>query len=223
MKSDLLIQQDVVDELKWAPLLSNSEIGVHVKHGVVTLSGSVDSFAKQMEAEKAAKRVAGVKAVVQHIQVGIAPEWQKSDEEISIAVENALNWHTNVQPGKIKVAVQDGNVRMTGEVEWEYQRGQIQTAVESLIGIRSIANQITVRPKISTVDVRRKINSAFQRSANIDAEKIEIEVQGSKVILSGHVRSFAEKEDAELAAWNAPGVTEVESNLEITLQEYESG
>src|SRR5512138_867270 len=175
MKSDSLIQKDVMEELRWEPLLSASEIGVAVKNGVVTLSGMVDTYAKKLRAEQAAKRIEGVKAVAEDIQVGISPEFKKTDAEIAEAVLNALKWHTGVQEEKIKIKVEDGQVRLEGEVEWEYQRNQAQTAIENLIGVKSVINLIRIKPKISSGDIQQKINAAFHRSANIDSGKISVE------------------------------------------------
>lgn len=220
MKSDIEIQQDVMEELKWEPFLNASEIGVAVKNGIVTLSGQVDSYSKKVLAERATKRVAGVKAIAEDIQVGISPGFRRTDAEIADAVYNALKWHTGVQEEKIKIKVEDGSVRLEGEVEWDYQRINAKTAIENLGGVRSVINLITVKPEIKASDIRKKINSAFIRSATIDAEKVDVEVSGNKVILRGKVRSFAEKEDAERAAWAAPGVTTLESNLEVEVPEY---
>jgi len=220
MKNDIQIQKDVMEELKWDPFLNASEIGVAVKNGVVTLSGQVDSFSKKLTAEKAAKKVVGVKAVAEDIQVGISPVFRKTDTEIAEAVLNALKWHSAVQEEKIKIKVEDGNVRLDGQVEWDFQRNNAKTAIENLTGVRSVLNLITVKPKATSSDIQQKISSAFHRSATIDAEKITAEVSGSKVILYGKVRSIAEKEDAETAAWNAPGITSVENKLEIEELEY---
>jgi osmotically-inducible protein OsmY len=221
MKSSIQIQKDVMDELKWEPSLSASEIGVAVKNGVVTLSGQVDAYYKKLIAEKAAKRVAGVKAVAEEIQVGISPGYHKTDTEIADAIVTALKWHAAVEEEKIKIKVEDGIVRLEGEVEWEYQRTNAQSTIENLTGVRSVINLISVKPRIKAADIEQKIQSAFIRSANIDSKKVHVEVSGGKVILRGKVRSFAEKEDAERSAWAAPGVVSVESFLEMEVPEYE--
>jgi osmotically-inducible protein OsmY len=221
MKSDYQIQQDVMEELQWEPFLKASEIGVAVKNGVVTLSGHVDSYSKKVAAENAAKKVVGVKAVAEDIQVGISPSYRKTDAEIAEAVLDALKWHNAVQEEKIKIKVEDGNVKLEGEVEWEYQRNMAKTAVENLTGVRFVTNLIMVKPKISPSDIQKKINAAFHRSATVDSSKIEANVDGSRVTLSGTVRSIAEKEDAENAVWFAPGVTSVVNKIEIEVPEYE--
>ena len=220
MKSDNQIQKDVMDELKWQPFLNASEIGVTVKNGIVTLSGQIDNYSKKLSAEKAAKRVLGVKAIAEDIQIGVSPAYNKTDTEIAEAVLNALKWHTAVQEEKIKIKVENGNVTLEGEVEWEFQRSNAKTAIENLTGVCSVFNFINVKPKITASDIQQKIKSAFLRSATIDSEKITADVMGSRVTLSGHVHSYTEKEDAENAAWNAPGVLSIENKLEIEEPEY---
>lgn len=220
MKSDLRIQKDVMDEIKWEPYLNASQIGVAVKNGVVTLSGIVDAYFKKVTAEKAATRVAGVKAVAEDIQVGISPGSKKSDAEIAEAVLSALKWHSAVQEEKIKIKVEDGVVSLEGEVEWQYQRTNAKSAIEHLTGVRSVINYIRVKPVVTSTAVQQKINAAFQRSATVDSAKVTATVQGSEVTLHGKVRSLAEKQDAELAAWNAPGVTRVDTMIEVEAPEY---
>ncbi len=220
MKSDFQIQKDVMDEIKWEPYLNASEIGVSVKNGIVTLSGMVDTYSKKISAEKAAARVAGVKAVAEDIQVGISPSFKKTDAEIAEAVLNTLKWHNAVQQEKIKIKVEDGIVRLDGEVEWEYQRSNARSAVEHLNGVRSVINSIRLKPAATASNVQQKINAAFLRSATIDAGKITAAVHSGEVTLHGKVRSMAEKQDAEIAAWNAPGVVSVDSMIEIEAPEY---
>lgn len=220
MKTDVQIQKDVMDEIKWDPFLSVTEIGVSVKNGIVTLSGNVNSYTKKIAAEKAAKRVSGVKIVAEDINVGISPDYRKTDTEIAEAVLNALKWHSAVQEEKIKIKVEDGIVKLEGEVEWDYQRNNAKIAIENLTGVRSVINLILVKPKISAADIEKRISAAFHRSATIDAEKVTASVSGNKVKLSGTVSSYAEKEEAERVAWAAPGVGSVESKLEIKIPEY---
>ena len=220
MKNDNQIQKDVMEQLKWEPFLTASEIGVAVKDGVVTLSGMVDTYSKKLAAEKAAKKVSGVKAVAEDIQIGVSPAYNKTDTEIAEAVLNALKWHTAVQEEKIKIKVENGVVTLDGEVEWDFQRTNAKRAIENLTGVRAVYNLITIKPRIIASDIEKQIKTAFQRSATIDSGKITAEVTGSKVILRGKVRSIAEKEDAENAAWFASGVTNVESKLEIEEPEY---
>ena len=220
MRNDLEIQNDVMDELRWEPSLNPSEIGVAVKDGVVTLSGQVDSFFKKQTAEKVVRKIKGVKAIAEDIQIGVSPLYQRSDADIAADVLHALKWHPAVQEEKIKVRVENGVVRLDGEVEWEYQRKSAKTAIEYLIGVKEVINLITIKPVLSVSNVEKKIIDAFQRNASIDAKKITVNVDGNKVILTGTVRSFAEKEDAENAAWAAPGVLDVDSKIKIDTSEY---
>ncbi len=220
MKTDSEIQKDVMDELNWEPILTATEIGVAVKNGIVTLSGAVDSYAKKVAAEKAAKRVAGVKAVAEDIEVKISGTGKRNDTEIAEAVLNELKWHSSVQEDKIKIKVENGWVTMEGEVDWEFQRSAVNKVVENLVGVSGIINNIKVAPRLKAKDIKQKITAAFHRSATIDSEKINIDTTGNKVILKGKVRSWAEKKDAENAAWLAPGVTSVENKIEIDTEIY---
>lgn len=220
MKTDSHIQKDVMEELKWQPELNSSEIGVAVKNGVVTLSGLVDTFSKKLAAEKAAKKIAGVKAIAEDIQIGVSPSYNKTDAEIAAAVLNALKWHTAVQDEKVKIKVENGFVTLDGEVDWEYQRNNAKVAIQNLAGVRGVYNLICLKARNTPSDIENKIMSSFKRNAVTDAERITAEVIGSKVILHGTVRSLAEKEDALNAVWYAPGVSSVESKLQIEEPEF---
>jgi osmotically-inducible protein OsmY len=220
MKSDIQIQKDVMEQLRWEPFLNASEIGVAVKNGIVTLSGHVDSYAKKLTAENATKKIAGVKAIAEDIQIGVSPAFNKTDAEIAEVVINALKWHSAVQEEKIQIKVENGIVRLEGHVEWDYQRTNARSAIENLRGVRSVINLIAVKPKATAADIERKISAAFHRSATIDSARISADIIGNKVILYGKVRTIAEKEDAESAAWSAPGVRTVESKLEVEVPEY---
>lgn len=220
MKTDIQIQKDVMEQLKWEPFLNASEIGVSVKNGIVALSGIVDSYSKKILAEKVAKKIAGVRAIALDLQVGLSPVYKKTDAEVAEAVVNALKWHTMIPDQKIAVSVENGSVKLEGEVDWDYQRRQALKAVEDLIGVRSVTNLIKVKDRVASTDIQKAITSAFQRSASIDADKIKAEVLGSRVTLSGTVRSLPEKEDAENAAWFASGVTSVENKLVVEEPEY---
>jgi osmotically-inducible protein OsmY len=216
MKTDVEIQKDVMEEIRWDPLLNASEIGVAVKNGIVTLSGEVKSFAKKNAAEDAAKRIMGVKGVAMDIEVRLGDETGKrTDTEIANAVVNALKWHSFVPSDKIKVEVESGWATLEGEVEWEFQRNAAKNAVQSLAGVVGLTNNIKLVPVIKSTDIRNKIAAAFHRSATVDSSHVKIEVEGRKVILKGSVRSFAEKRDAENAAWLAPGVNSVENKIDI--------
>lgn len=220
MKTDSEIQRDVMDELNWEPLLNAHEIGVGVKNGIVTLSGAVETYTKKLTAEEAAKRVMGVKAVVQDIDVRITALGKKTDVDIAEAALSALRWNTNVPDKKIKVTVEDGWVTLEGEVEWEYQSTAAKNAVNNLTSVRGVTNNIKIVSLIKATDIKNKISAAFLRSATIDAGRISISTEGNKVLLKGKVRSYAEKKDAENAAWLAPGVNKVENKLEIDTEVY---
>lgn len=213
MRTDLELQKDVIEELKWESSIKASDIGVSVTNGVVTLSGHVDSFTKKKAAEKAALRVAGVSAVAEDIVVRIGATDKKSDTEVAQAIITAIRWNNIIDENKIKVKVESGWVTLEGEVEWSFEKNAIEHTVENLIGVRGVSNLITISSKLKTNDIKQKITAAFHRSATLDANNIIVDSIGNTVILRGVVRSYAEKQDALRVAWNAPGVTKVDNKL----------
>ena len=213
---DEQIQRDVLAELKWDARVMPNEIGVAVKDGIVTLTGWVDSYSKKWAAEEAAHRVHGVKAVADDIEVRLSGADERTDADIAAAAVRAIEWDAFVPIDKIDVTVSKGWVTLKGEVEWQYQKQDAERVARRLTGVKGVTNLIVVKPRVTPSDLKQKIEQALVRSAETDAQRITVEVQGSKVILKGTVRSWAEREEAERTAWLAPGVTAVENR--ITLQ-----
>jgi osmotically-inducible protein OsmY len=217
--TDHELQHEVRGELKWDPSVDATRIAVSVNDGVVTLSGRVSTYPEKVAAEKAAKRVRGVRAVANEIEVvpdGAPPP----DEEIAREALKALKWNIFVPSRKIKVSVSDGWVTLYGEVNWQFQKQAAEDAVSSLLGVKGVNNRIMVRPVIPPEELHAKIENALKRNAEVDARRIFVDVHDRLVILRGTVRSFAEREAAERAAWSARGVEGVENHLEVDPDEF---
>jgi osmotically-inducible protein OsmY len=215
MRSDHDIQEDVLAELRWEPSLSNDDIAVSVRDGVVTLAGFTDSYADKWKAERVASRIRGVKAVANDITVRLPSSSQRPDPDLAHAAVDALRWNILVPQDRIKVRVENGWITLEGEVDWYYQKEEAERAVRKLTGVKGVTNLVAVARRPAPSDVKQKIRSALERGAELDADRITVEVEGSRVVLRGTVRAYTEKRDAERAARNAPGVTEVENLLVV--------
>ncbi len=216
MKTDMQLQRDVIEELAWQPNVREAEIGVAAKNGVVTLTGFVDSYAQKYAAVRAAEHVNGVRAVADDLSVKLPKSFVRSDTDIAHAAVSALKWDVEVPDARIQVLVDDGWVSLDGAVDWQFQRSAAEKAVRYLTGVKGVINRISVQqPKVSAYEVNQRIEEALKRSAAFDADRITIEARDGKVVLRGTVRSWAEREDAERAAWAAPGVSEVEDEIAV--------
>lgn len=216
MRSDSEIKRDVEEELRWDPDIDSNDIAVAVKDGVVALTGFVRSYSQKFQAEIDAKRVAGVHAVANDIEVRLPGTDRRPDPEIAREAVEEIKKELPYSHEFIKVVVKNGWISLEGDVEWNYQRERAEMAVRRIKGVLGVSNLIKLRPRVAPTDIKRKIEEAFKRNAEIDANRVTVETDGSKVILKGTVRSWAERQEAERAAWAAPGVAEVDNQLVIS-------
>lgn len=216
MRTDAEIQAEVLTELKWEPRVQATEIGVAVKDGVVTLTGFVDSYTKRWAAEDATHRVRGVKAVANDIEVRLSAGGERTDPEIAAAAARALQWDALLVPEKIDVTVSKGWITLKGTVDWQYKKHEAERVVRNLAGVKGVSNLIDVKPKVQPAEIKKQVEQALVRSAQTDAGRISVEVDGNKVTLKGTVRAWVERQEAERAAWRAPGVMMVDNRITVS-------
>jgi osmotically-inducible protein OsmY len=213
--SDLQLRQDVLDELLYEPSVSAAHIGVAAEKGVVTLSGHVASYAEKLTAVSAARRVKGVRAIADEIEVRFPADKKTADDEIAKRAIDILAWDVLVPSISVQVVVRDGWVTLNGRVDWQYQKMNAGDDVRKLSGVRGVTNNIVVEPRLKADDVKQKIEEALRRHAEVEARDVKVTVHENKVVLDGKVETWAERYAVENAAWSAPGVTSVEDHLTI--------
>ena len=216
MKTDAQLKKDVQDELGWDPAVNATNIGVIVKDGIVTLTGHLESFAEKFAAERAAERVSGVQALAMEVEVLLRNRDRRNDVDIASAARNALTWNTVVPDSRIHIKVENGWITLTGEVDWDYQRRAAERALRDLLGVVGVKNLIAVKARVSIPDVQKKITEALERQAETEAKQVQVLVNGSRVTLRGRVHSWPERQAAQIAAWSAPGVTNVVNEIALT-------
>lgn len=214
--NDRDLRQNIIDELEFEPSISATHIGVAVENGVVTLTGHVENYVQKIAAERAIRRVKGVKAIAQEIEVRFPDQPKREDDEIAQRALSILKWSVQVPEDAIQIEVQKGWITLTGAVEWQYQRLAAEAAVRRLSGVRGVSNLIEIKPRVAAADITRKIMESLKRNAQLEADSIRVTVDKDKVILEGKVKAWYERNLAEQAAWSAPGVKEVDDRLSIS-------
>lgn len=215
MKTDSQLQQDVMAELRWEPAVHAEQIGVEVKHGVVTLAGEVGSYTEKWNAERAAQRVNGVRALAVEMKVKLSEFGKRSDADIAESARNILGWTSSLPADAVKVLVEGGWLTLSGEVEWQYQRQNAADSVRNLLGVTGVSNQIAIKPSLSATVVKADIEAALKRRAAADAKSIAVDVKGADVTLTGTVHSWAERELATRSAWGSSGVKNVVDKMNL--------
>jgi osmotically-inducible protein OsmY len=215
MKNDLDLRRDILAELEWEPSLDAAEIGVTAHEGIVTLTGAARSYTEKLNAEHAVRRVRGVKAIANDIEVRLPGHAERTDTDIAAAAVGALKWKASVPQDRIEVTVTKGWITLEGEVDWQYQSDAALVAVHHLVGVKGVTNLITVQQRVSATEVKSRIEAAFLRSAELDARNVRVETRGGKVTLRGDVHSWSERQEAERTTWAAPGVVQVENLIAI--------
>ncbi len=212
---DKTLRQDIIDELDFEPSIDAAHIGVAVDNGVVTLTGHVSTYAEKMKIESVVMRVKGVKGIAEEIEVRIAGANRTADDEIAKRALNMLKWTNAIPADAVKVKVQDGWVTLSGSLEWQYQKRAASESVENLSGVTGVSNKIEIKPRATVSDVKRRIEEALKRDAELDASSIRVNVQDSKVTLEGKVNAWSDRQIAERAAWSAPGVAFVDDRITV--------
>lgn len=213
--NDNVLRQNITDELEFEPSIDAADIGVAVENGVVTLTGHVPTYAQKAAVEDVVRRVVGVKGIAQEIEVRPFGENQTADDEIVKRALNMINWNTVVPKNAVQVKVQKGWVTLTGKVEWQYQKIAAGDAVKGLAGVSGVSNNIELKPRISVSDVKKRIEDALKRNAEVEAKSIRVDVLDGMVTLEGRVKAWRERDAAERAAWSAPGVTAVVDRITV--------
>ncbi len=215
MISDHQLRQDVLDELDFEPSVNAVHIGVGAHGGVITLTGFVSSYGEKLAAERAARRIKGVKAIAEEIEIRLPSDKKVADDEIAGRAVDILKWRVGFPANRVKVKVEKGVVTLTGDVDWRFEKSEAEAAVHNLSGVAGVANLIRVNSPVPVAEVKEKIQKALHRNAELDASRITVQIDGGKVVLGGKVHAWNERDIAERAAWSAPGVTEVQDHIQI--------